>query len=73
MLVKRGCQLNNLDIWNNLIDDLKKNCDLIHFERLPNEINGINNDLKFFNNKIISAQNMGFREWRMFEILFKYY
>ena len=57
MLVKRGCQLNNLDIWNNLIDDLKKNCDLIHFERLPNEINGINNDLKFFNNKIIKKKS----------------
>lgn len=57
MLVKKNCSLNILDIWNNLCNDLKKKCDLIHFERLPNEINCTKNDLNIFNNKIIKKNS----------------
>lgn len=57
MIVKKNCSLNMLDVWNTLQNDLKKYCDLIHFERLPDEINFIKNDLKIFNNKKIKKNS----------------
>ena len=57
VLIKKNTKLNLTDIWNNICQDLKKNCDLIHFERLPNKINLLSNDLKIFDNKIIKNRS----------------